>query len=361
MFLQKKLIFSCFLFCILIIVIFSISELCLRIFLNSKKTPESFKYVQKIGYYNYPPMSKLVFYNEEGKKIIIETDEFGLRNTPGMLSTSEIIILGDSFISTTNTSQDQTFVEHLRNYGYKVYNAGMDGFSTFNEYYLLLDLLKIAKPKIVILTFYLGNDFRDNYFGSFISLNSSIDIKTTFKLKSFALSILDKSATLKFIYVHIYQGLIKGYSKNPMASYGLSEMISYYNKTDPAFEIAINKTQEVLNQFNALSKEKGFTFIILGLPSKAQVTQSFREIGDFFRENRSYDFSLNTIENGYSFDQPDIVLRNLSEKSEIKYFSILPLFRQNPREKLYYCVDVHWTNTGQKLAADFLQFNLSKK
>jgi len=132
--------------------------------LAGKSQKSSPGYISQGGFYTYPPGSKFHFPNEDGKEIRVETDEYGLRNRPGTLAQAEAIILGDSFISAINTLQEQTLTGRLFQYSVKAYNAGMSGYSTYNEIYLLRYLVERAQPKIIILCFYLGNDFRENYF-----------------------------------------------------------------------------------------------------------------------------------------------------------------------------------------------------
>src|SRR5262245_16081380 len=122
-------------------------------------------YVRHSGYYTFEPNTRLERINERHERIATSIDEHGLRNPPGALLSSRVLVLGDSFVNALATRDDQVFTAVLsRILDKPVYNAGVVGYSTFQETRLLRDLLKEgANPETVVLVFFLGNDFRDNY------------------------------------------------------------------------------------------------------------------------------------------------------------------------------------------------------
>src|SRR5262245_42105502 len=122
-------------------------------------------YVRHSGYYTFEPNSRLGRINERHEQFVISFDEHGLRNPSGALPSSRVSVLGDAFVNALMTRDDRTFTAVLSKILDKpVYNAGGVGYSTFQETRLLRDLLKEgANPETVVLVFFLGNDFRDNY------------------------------------------------------------------------------------------------------------------------------------------------------------------------------------------------------
>ena len=67
-----------------------------------------------------------------------------------------------------NTPAALTLVGQLRARGIDAYTAGVIAMGTFSEFYLLRDHLPDSGTRTVVLGFYLGNDFHDNYWGNFI-------------------------------------------------------------------------------------------------------------------------------------------------------------------------------------------------
>jgi hypothetical protein len=327
-------------------------------------------YEQRRGYYVCPPSRELHFNlkNESGRDITLVTDEFGLRNPKGALRDADIVVLGDSFIMGSSTPEEETLVGQLRRRGLKAYNAGVGGYSTFQASRLLEDLLKVKTPRVVVLAFYLGNDFRDNYFepasGPRVQSGgareqkadtpkgSARGLKDT--LNRLARYLLKRSRLFERLYQRLYLGLYKGYSASPMASFALSEMESYRRVYSKEMREAVDKTDLAVSGIATLLKERNVKFLILGVPSKAQVAQSFNEISRVSDDKRSKAYALKVIAGGYSFDVPDERMREIAAREGIPYVSLLEIFRNLGAYKVYYQVDPHWNPEGQKIAADCL-------
>jgi lysophospholipase L1-like esterase len=80
-----------------------------------------------------------------------------------------IVVLGDSYTVGGQVPYDQTFpavLEHrLRAAGYqqvRVINAGVGGYTTFNEAGLLREHLGVLQPDLVVVAAFLGNDVSEN-------------------------------------------------------------------------------------------------------------------------------------------------------------------------------------------------------
>ena len=158
------------------------------------------------------------------------------------------------------------------------------------------------------------------------------------------------SKTIALLDDHLYIGIIKGHAKDPMASFCLSEMLSYRHDPDPRIDIAIESTQDAFIYINRALKRKQIRLCVVDIPSKAQVLKSFREILYYEDDRRAREFVTETIRAGYSFDSPDRVLREMMERLDIEYVSLLGLFRENHQERVFFNLDSHWTPDGQRLA-----------
>lgn len=120
--------------------------------------------------YTYTPNMNLTYKDENGEHAI-HINNIGFRshdyNQKDIKSGKRIMVLGDSF--TIGLGARMTFsdlMENMLNNNRKepvlVYNFGMPGYSTYNELGVLQKYGEDINPKIVIVAFYLGNDFREN-------------------------------------------------------------------------------------------------------------------------------------------------------------------------------------------------------
>ena len=309
-------------------------------------------YLQHPGYYSYPSLSAFQCTDEQGVEVRSLTDEQGLRNPRGTLAQAEVILLGDSFVSAVMTPEDHTVAGRLRQAGIRIYNAGMDGCSTFQELELLRALLEHARPRTVVVAFYLGNDFRDNYFGR-LSVSGS-PTRSAPSLKARLLQGCQGSYVCEMLYTRLYLGWVRGQGREPMASYSLAEMASWRLSYGPQMETAVRRTEEALSALAQLSRQTGCSLRLIGIPSKAQVWGSFHEISGFADDPRSRAYARATIAAGYSCDRPDEVLGSLARAHGIAYESLLPTFRDRIARPLFGRIDVHWTSEGQGVAAEHL-------
>jgi hypothetical protein len=99
-----------------------------------------------------------------GYSVDLRINELGLRGPPAAeVSGAQWLAVGDSFTMSVQVPESETFSGQLSGRaGAHIWNAGVDGFSTWQaaiRYAEIDDALPIER---VILTFFLGNDFQDN-------------------------------------------------------------------------------------------------------------------------------------------------------------------------------------------------------
>jgi len=75
-----------------------------------------------------------------------------------------MIFLGDSFVWGYDAEQQERFTEKLRANipGWSIYNLGVSGYGTDQEYLLLRQQYDFYRPQIVFLIFCKDNDDEDN-------------------------------------------------------------------------------------------------------------------------------------------------------------------------------------------------------
>ena len=285
------------------------------------------RYQRRSGYYTYVPGDRFVHrpWGEEERQVVVEIDEHGLRNPSNTLDSADVIVLGDSFASALNTDADKRFTTDLAGItGLRVYDAGVDGFSTFQEARLLRDLLSAgAHPKTVLLLFYTGNDFRDNFM-------DNVKISQT----SFMGSTLVAQAQLMHAHPH--------YAANMQA---------------------FRKTGEALELVRDTLKEREIRLLVVGIPTIIEVMQTARMYNaneKFWMDQKELeDFQSAINSPDISFDVADWRLRNILEAGHVEYVSLLNDFREHASERLYGWPDTHWTVRGQALAAELVARRLA--
>jgi len=280
-------------------------------------------YQSRDGYYTYVSSASFTFSNEKGEQIPVEIDEQGLRNPSGSLSAARIIVLGDSFAAAINTCAAETFAAHLaRLVGQPVYNAGVDGFSTFQETRLLRHLIRAGgHAQSVVLLFYLGNDFRDNFIDN-----------------------------------------IRVSEAGWMGSWPVSQALGYQTVPPPGVKAALRRTGVALEELKALCAEHGMRLLVVGVPSRAEVFQVLNRDSDWGWHDQSEieQFDREARRSDLSFDAPDFRLRTMLAVGGLEHLSLLEAFRSHREDRLYGKKDSHWTPEGQRLAAELVAQALAR-
>ena len=100
--------------------------------------------------------------------------------------------------------------------------------------------------------------------------------------------------------------------------------------------------------------------VVVGIPSKAQVLLSIREITGYEADKGANAF-LQPFTKKIDFNNPDKLLAKICSKYQIPYFSLLKPFREHIDEALYYNFDSHWNWRGQQFAASLVSQWLTER
>lgn len=159
---MKKIIYVIIIF----IFVFCCIEVTCRIcglgnkdYINSNE--QIYKYDDKLGWFLNSNL------NTDFKKMgIIKTNSIGFRDIEHnykLKTKKRIMFIGDSFTFGDKTTQKNIFVELLRYKlkEYELFNCGVSGYGTAQEYLLLLKYFDVISPDIVFLTICF-NDVYDN-------------------------------------------------------------------------------------------------------------------------------------------------------------------------------------------------------
>lgn len=149
-----------------------ITELGMRVLLkNSLRTRTNeksllYRYDEKLGWF---PVERSDRTFTGSRPIKVSHNSRGFRDPEHVIdSRPAILFLGDSFVWGYDVESEERFTEKLRAKlpGWAVYNLGVSGYGTDQEYLLLMQQYGFYKPKIVVVLFGSGNDELDNSYNA---------------------------------------------------------------------------------------------------------------------------------------------------------------------------------------------------
>ena len=316
-----------------------------RIYLSiSKNSSVGIEYFGHPNFWTYEPNSDFIFENEAGFSVHVSADSRGLRNEARVANDAQYdtIILGDSMIAAVNTSAEDNINGYLLQNGIRSYNAGMDGFGTLHSLNLISSFDDLH-AEYFILVFYLGNDFRDNYW--IRPLDYQLDTN-----QKFINRILDFCSFLN-ICRDIKATHFVPQAHDPMGSYATSEILMVSDNNHWQMR-AVEVTRATLSDLQSVIADRGGELIVVGVPSKAQTLRSLREISTFDRHDDARDFAETRL-GSVDWDKPSDLLGSICGEIGIEYMPLVHEFRtESQYRSLFYDFDAHWNEAGQAVAAE---------
>lgn len=279
-----------------------------------------------------------------------------------------IVMLGDSFTEGIQVNISDKFSKILEKKlksireDIRVVNCGIGNTGTDQQYqYLKKECIKY-NPDLVILNFYIGNDFENNYASLifdyengklidkrpvvFSRFQKSIHwLNTHFHTtKAIERTLLTSNITRKILF------RIGVYKTREKFGYNLSLTKSFFLRKDlPITETGFNKTSLIFKELANYTNSKNIGLIVTILPKKEEVDS--RKYLEYFGNNSEIDIS-----------KPNSVLKKILRENYIESISLLPEFkRKNINNTFYYEVDSHFNKDGNKLAAEIIYRYLVNK
>ena len=334
----KNFFYKLFFLTILITSVFFLIMLFYNFFVNKK-------YIYNINnFYHGIPNTIENYQNEDQKKVNkivrIENDELGFRNEKNAINNKNILFLGDSLIRGMNTDKDNLLSNILSN---EIYNAGMDGFSTYNSVAVANFLLERKKFKNIILFFNIGNDFRDNVF--------QMKLKKNFKSR--ILIFIKNNQFINQLFKLRYLSFYKNNEKLEIAEinkpyYGINFLKillgekKFINQSTKNTIIALKDLKELSVKYSA-------NLLILGVPDISEIFKDIKKIPNLKKELELENLTIDKYENKVDFENPKKIFFSVCKKADVEC-KYIPL---NIRS--FYEVDSsHWNDHGQQITIDFL-------
>jgi hypothetical protein len=356
----------------------AIFEVVLRVNSSPEANAAAGIYVAHDGYTAYRPDLRVRFTNERREPVELRTDELGFRNSPGRVANARLLLLGDSFVAAINTLEPATLAGQLGTLGYDVYNAGSDGSGTFNQLAIMEKLLPGRNFSAVVLLFFTGNDFHDNYMTQDAvvaatarqveAATTPASLQTPFgtlaSRPAWRQKILDVchwSRFCQFAYNTVWLGQVRGYARDPWADRRYFHMYHLTGAARGELDRGIAKTRVALDALQRMAARIGVPLFVVGLPSRSE---TFRVWYDFFTVGTiSRDVLLDLLADvPADFDRPERALRELCAELQIPYHALLPDMRAAPAPaRLYGVIDEHWMAEGEAIAASSIAGFLTRQ
>lgn len=302
-----------------------------------------------------------------GEPIELHTNSLGLRDgSPRDDVDRTILVLGDSFTFGHGVDVEDNLTEVLEGRlqaggeaRVEVVNAGVPGYSTWHARKRLEQLAEPLSPDVVVLGFYVGNDFRDNYterFGRLVASSGRLvprhegdgdlwlDAKTL---------LFTRSRLAQFLYTMTTDKLA------PEDHEAWIQHLCRSMEWDPGFSVAMlerewsadaqgawEATCRELADLERSCEERGLPLVVVLYPGPYQYEPGYwgYVLDECGCEPAQYDL-----------DKPNRRMREFCAERGLLCVDLLPRFREATAEGVRLYRDVHFNPAGHELAAEELE------
>jgi hypothetical protein len=327
----------------------------------------------------YDPDDELVYKLKKNYKAVYaqpefeireETNSIGLRDHEIASKTPDcfrILGLGDSFSYSNSVNLEDTYFKRIESClnastgrKFEVVDAAVPAYSVIQEVrYFKRDGIML-KPDMVLLGFYVGNDFQDSYelFDSLGNPTISVADGHIITNDRFPSARYDRqerwlrTATLSlrmFLASHsaLYIFLRERFSEF-LWRMGLRNNPPPPDFCAKSFSLEMQKgwklVQQLLLELAAFTSQHHVRLIIVALPTQYQVHE------ELWRHHFS-TFGLDP--NLYDLSKPQEILKEFCEQHQIEYIDVMPAMRSVGKERrLFYPIASYMNPEGHQLVAD---------
>ncbi len=326
-------------------------------------------------YSNDPDLGYVLSKNFDGRHqhpnydVTIHTNSDGFRGdeiAPKSANMFRILVLGDSIAWGYGVNAQDSFPERLENFleqntdgNVQVINAAVPGYGTDQELALLKKKGLDYRPDLIIVGFFIENDFYDNLIGKgsrVVQEGYLVDLyryernKQANPLTS-ATTWLSQNSRLYTLLRSFFrdwqvrQGKISA-EFQPESFPGFADskrMPIFANIYGPEMEHGVLMTKQILKEIVTVGKEYQAQTMIVLFPSKIQVyPKLWQDVQEIYALDK----------HNYSLDKPNHILLEFGTQEGILVLDLLPAFYEAGQDtELYFRNDFHQNAAGQSLAA----------
>ncbi len=274
-----------------------------------------------------------------------------------------IVMLGDSFTEASHVKLEEGFPKllesKLKNDGknLRVVNCGIGNTGTDQQFIFLQKECIKYKPQIVILDFYIGNDFADNYASLVYGYeNGKLIDKRPIKFSLFqrALHFFNtRLHTVKLIeniflsskYMRQFLFNIGLYKSGEPYKHDISLQDVFFTNSTIA-KAGYDKTWLIFDQLINYTKSNDINLIVTIIPTKEQVDS--KKYNEHFSIYNNTSISINIT-------RPNRELSKYLANKNITYIDLLSYLRKyNVNNTFYFESDIHYNNKGHEITAEVI-------
>lgn len=225
----------------------------------------------------------------------------------------------------------------------QVINAGVPGYGTKQEVALYKKLAPIISPDIVILGFFVGNDFLDNLgWTDHVVINDYL-------INRYSASTLTGLRVTLYEHSHLYR-LFEFW--NPVTSrykpYEEGMRFTFFRGGSENFNLSLIKTEDYIDELIKATAHDDLPLIIVLIPARIQVEES--ELKTWL-ELLQLDLSAAEVE------KPSQAIVDLLNNKPIILLDLLPLFKERNQLEpgALYVPNGHTSHRGNELIAEAIK------
>jgi hypothetical protein len=320
----------------------------------------------------FEPDSTLVFAMQKGYRTLhssfefsvpVEINSLGLRDYEIGAKASHatrIVGLGDSFTFGNGVALEQTFLKRLQTclsttaHPVEVINCGIPAYCPLQELRFLQKYRSQLQPDIVLLAFFVGNDFNES--GDLYDVTGNPTLRVVDGNLASAHSSEREHSTIRRLtqplrsylstHSHLYV-FLRDRSSHFLSQFGLRP----FNLPPDFCRVEFSErmkwnwehTQDILLRLAQDTAEKGERLVVLILPTSYQV---YKTTWDEYVQALKLDTSE------YDLEKPQRLLSEFFSSKGIEYIDALPVLRYNLiGPPLFFAVDGHLTPEGHDVVA----------
>ena len=322
-------------------------------------------------------------------------NEIGAR-APGEL---RLLFLGDSFTMAQNLPEEETFVGRTAGlltqalpFPTRCINAGVNGYSTYQELASYRYHGRKVQPDVVVLCFFVGNDFRDNMVGTrqgrslnpvliptlerFVSrhqepflrrgdaaLRDPLSGDLVLRPQAPWLEMLERSSFLARLLGSRYASITGRWTGDIArldrhSRYHFYELGLFQQRSDGLFATSVELTLEAVRQLHNMATEDGADLVTVLLPSQHQVDEARwrRTLTELGVEERA----LGNLDKRY----PNRLMAAFCASRGIPLLDLHDAFAGAPDPSRLYTAaidDLHFSAAGHALAATSMAAFLTQR
>ncbi len=278
-----------------------------------------------------------------------------------------ILELGDSFSvylydkgKNYNNFLQKKFIAKGRG-DVELVNAGLEAIGPGNYWHILSKYGPLFKPDLVMVGFFVGNDFEEAEFiiniGNMMSEPNDL-LKRYLRydqFKHWRLYRLCRNKYNRFRDAQLKKQEIKLHITKEMGTFSQEYFLDVERKRSWIFDKnKIDKLQEkwqecseVLLKIKDWCDRRGIELVIAILPDQFQVDRELRGV--------IYNNFKKIVEKNIDLRQPNTLIVNFCRMHNIHCLDLLEPFQEQGKTRVLYALrDTHWNEAGNRLAADLI-------